>query len=75
MIPAGSLDHVEGSWGTGRFPTCESLPAAAVAAARTAKRDMKEGGSWGKHGFPRGSTAKPRDVIEAYLGADDSAAA
>jgi hypothetical protein len=75
MSFARSLDHGEGSWGTGRFPTSQSRQRAAIAAARVVERRRGEGGAWGKHGFPHGSAAKPRDVIEAYLGAEDSAAA
>ncbi len=55
MIAASSSG--EGTRETGRLPACHSSPQAAIAAARAARRPLEEGGTRGKHGFPRGSGA------------------
>ncbi len=63
------LDHVEGAGGNREVPpTWIRARRGDLRGASSAACPPEEGGSRGKHGFPRGSAPATRDVIEAYLG-------
>lgn len=48
--------------GGGRVAGNREVSCHARCASRTVQEE--EGGSWGKHGFPHGSAAEPRDAVE-----------
>ena len=64
----GSLDHVEAAGGSREVPPSSILAARGDMRAAWGEACAKEGGTRGKHGFPRGSERNASDVIEAYLG-------
>jgi len=63
-----SLDHVEGVGGNREVPPRSILAAHGDLRAVWGEASPEEGGTRRKHGFPRGSAPRARDVIEAYLG-------
>jgi hypothetical protein len=60
--------RVEGFGGTGRFPPVEVLGGGGDMRAAPAEANLREGGSWGKHGFPHASEPKASETAEASAG-------